>query len=322
MDLGQTCDAIGSGDGTCLPNAVAEAADPLYDGGGTTLAVANGIPSACWLGGTSTSACTLPAPPSTPTDRCPPGDGCAPLAVDGSSSSGVCVPACDPAGTGNCPSGTQCVDTPILDPAGLLGFCYASGSGGCLSGLPASQTELFLCKSASECGCPQTCAETPSAGAKWCTRNCTTTADCPNPSTGCVGGSCGYLPCGAQPLGACNYVGSGDGTCLAAGFSWAAGSPFCVAAGSHAQGSRCSLTEPQSVRLVISTYLPTDQVTFLAPAPSAYCAPGLLCVDNGSGSGNGTCQTACNDQVAPGTCGSGTCYLLDPSGFGFCQNGG
>jgi len=322
VDLGQKCDAIGTGDGTCLPNDIVEAADALYDGGGTTMAVANGIPSACWLGGTSSSACTLTAPPATPSERCPPGDGCSPLAIDGTSSNGVCVPACDPAGAPSCPAGAQCVGAPILDPAGSVGFCYAGGSGGCLSGLPASQTELFLCKSDGDCGCPQSCVQTPSGGAKWCSRSCTTTGDCPNPSTGCSGGFCGYLSCGPQPLGACTYVGTGDGTCLATGFSWAAASPFCVAAGSHTQGSQCSLTSPQSVKLVVSTYLPTDGVTFLAPAPSAFCAPGLLCVDNGSGSGTGTCQPSCNDQIPSGMCSSGSCYILDPSGFGFCKGGG
>ena len=321
-DLGQVCNALGKADGTCIPNAVPEAADALHDGGTTNPIIANGLPNACWLAGVSSSSCLLTALPSDSADRCPPGQGCAPLAIDGSSTSGVCVPACDPAGTASCAAGTKCEGTPIPDPlSGALGFCYASGSGGCLNGLPASQTELFVCSGSDDCGCPATCVETPSAAARWCSRSCSSNADCPNPSTGCTGGVCGYLPCGATTLVACDYVGSGDGTCLASGFSWAAGSPFCVAAGSRTQGSGCSLTSPQSVRLAVTTYLPTDSVTFLAPASSAYCAPGLLCVDNGSGKGTGKCQPSCNDQVTPGSCGGATCYVLDPSGFGFCKGG-
>ncbi len=129
------------------------------------------------------------------------------------------------------------------------------------------------------------------------------------------------LPCGTTPLGACDYAGSGDGTCLAPGFSWAAASPFCVAAGSRAEGAGCSLVSPQSVRLAVSTYLPTEEVTFIGPGSSSFCGPGLLCVDNGSGNETGKCRPSCNDQVQPGSCGSGTCYTLDPSGFGFCRGG-
>ena len=322
-DLGQACNALGAADGTCIPNALPEVADALYDGGGTNVTIANGLPNACWLAGVSTSSCSSTALASDTADRCPAGQGCAPLTIDGSSTGGVCVPACDPAGTASCPSGTKCEGMPILDPAsGALGFCYASsGAGGCLSGLPASETELYLCRANGSCGCPDSCVATPSRMATWCSRSCTTTADCPNPSTGCSGGACGYLPCGATALGACNYVGSADGTCLASGFSWAAAGPFCVAAGNRTLGSGCSLTSPQSVRLAITTYLPTDRVTFLAPAPSAYCGPGLLCVDDGSGHGTGNCQQSCNDQLTPGSCGSASCYILDPSGFGFCHNG-
>jgi hypothetical protein len=322
-DLGEACSALSGEDGTCIPNAIPFTADPEYDGGGTLPIVANGMPNACWLGGTSNSACTLTALASDPSDRCPPAEGCALLTIDGTSSNGICTASCDPTGSGYCAAGTKCELTPILDPTpGDLGFCYAAGSGGCLSGLPTTQTELFICNNSADCACPEACTQTPSGSAKWCARSCSGSADCPNPSTGCVGGVCAYLPCGAMPLGACDYVGSGDGTCLAPGFSWAAGSPYCVAAGSLAKGAGCSLISPQSVDLVVTTssaYLPTEGVTF--PVPNSYCAPGLLCVDTGSGNETGTCRLSCNDEVTPGVCGSGTCYVVDPSGFGFCHGG-
>ena len=112
---------------------------------------------------------------------------------------------------------------------------------------------------------------------------------------------------GPEPLGACNYLGSNDGTCLASGFSL--GQPRALHFLRRGQPAEPrGGMQPGFASSRASTWwsprpapiCPPGGVISLAPAPSSYCGPGLLCVDNGSGKGTGNCRPSCNNGITPG----------------------
>jgi len=152
---------------------------------------------------------------------------------------------------------------------------------------------------------------------KLCVFHCSVTADCPNVVTNCQSNSqvsskvcfvnfCGPgapIANGTDYYGACNSVGTGDGTCVPYNGS---GSPgFCEAAGPVAAWQPCSDLRPDGGTSDLCASGSTC-VIFPVPgaAPKSMCAP--FCAPTGA-------------SVSGPACGAGeTCFSAGSVDFGFC----
>jgi hypothetical protein len=290
--------------------------------------IPNGLPSACWLGGTASSACSVLAPPNAASERCAVGNACVADLLWEFSPNGACLKTCDdsvsaPAGAPSCAAGETCVELPLLgSTVDAYGVCITLGDGGCREGVPEGQTELEGCFSDDTCACPEVCVPFGDAGASQihsvCELPCATSADCPNPTTQCNAGLCTYVACDGGLT--CAFGDAGTGTCLAPGFSWFSSASFCVSAGTESAGQACSNFAAQAVSgsNPYGFFTPEGLPGVPALAASQACAPGLLCV--ALPDGGGACEPACTSGSAScGDAGS-ICYPLDPSGYGFCTS--
>ncbi len=296
--VGDPCDAVGSGDGTCTSGALIDCLPWVNPFGGGCGSFTEWSGALCILAGTVPDGGTCALPPGPPNERCMSGELCAPLSFSppiSVMSEGICVPGCDPSlARTSCGVGRVCQ---IVAGVGgfASGYCVSvSPDGGCIGGLPPSETELKV----GPCVCPeQGVVADPSASENViCERPCATSADCPNPATRCVQGFCGFAPClgdGGLP-GVCDFADAGDGTCLAPNFAWTPLShPFCVAAGTLGSGSTCdpsAVPQGEVFENIVGGPVTPSLSTALFPLPArTVCAPGLLCVATTS-DGGGMCQ--------------------------------
>ena len=165
--------------------------------------------------------------------------------------------------------------------------------------------EFFPCQTNADCRCPFLCTTDPGLNyvgpGLACEQTCSTTADCRDPATHCIGGFCNLNVCngfdpdagdswkGSQP---CPGLDAGDGTCVPDVFASSEGYQFdCVRPG--VSTSICFGPSPASI-------------------PATTCAAGMLCTyqdapafpPNSSGG-----------YAAPWTEFPGSCALIcDPTG--------
>jgi len=267
------CDAGGALDGTCVfvPGVLSNDQNTLLNG------------FYCVQGGTSDGGCDRAATRQSPDGtRCLPGLSC-PQTLDGDAG---CQQKCDQSVVPTtCQSGFQCAPT-----GDQFGVCYATGTGGCSTGLSSGESQA--CSSALDCGCPQQCVQNAHLGGKVCEVPCQTAAGCDQDDAHCSGGFCEINYCAADPLGQvlpgqldgpCVVDDGGPGTCIPFGqFVIDATTPefgVCFRSG--------SATTACSTPFGLTTPLPPAAEPGLALPPSALCAAGSTCV-------SGSCTAVCN----------------------------
>ncbi len=298
------CSSSDAGDGTCIVEN-----DPILQ-----LVVA-----VCEQGGASTSTCNTGALRTDPGALCVAGNICV-AAADGGTA-GSCQAGCDPLDGGFCATGLGCG---AIDPTGTFldfGACFTQ-AGTCLQGFPFDN-EMAACSAAAGCGClggvEIECFPDPNIGTAlnpyrtdtYCERLCSTSGDCPVPSTTCLNSWCSYDFCGRTPSGhdagsgydlPCNAAGQADGTCLPIATSSADPAYGLCLQGGSAKGA-CDPTAGRG-------------------DPGGLCDAGSYCEPFGDGGAG--CLGACNPQVgSTATCASGLTCTGVLSGasvaFGTCQ---
>ncbi len=192
----------------------------------------------------------------------------------------------------------------------------SGGDAGCVAAVNAPyQFDACTPGDTNPCGCGMACAidtQLPAGGG--CEFLCTTTADCPDPSTTCQNGYCEWVPCGNGNNGSvgtsCTAETTNDGTCYGA-VAHDSTAGLCVRNGTSAgpclwpsQSATPALTCPaqQTCGTFYNTayYLPLstavgDRAAGNAPLGSYY----------------GICLSICSDTVA---CPSGQSCLLQNLG--------
>ena len=186
---------------------------------------------------------------------------------------------------------------------GTTGTTYA---GGCTPGA-YYDSELVGCTDSTTCSCDQSCVGEVALGAQVCESNCTTTADCPDPTTVCSAGTCVLNTCD-NLFAVCGVasVNGNDGFCLPYAFTGIGEVDMCTLNGTITTGNDC-----------LGAFQASASKSFAIPA-SHNCASGLVCDPTVT-----TCALACDPTGSSGpTCPSGlSCTPQDPNvaDVGDCQ---
>lgn len=181
--------------------------------------------------------------------------------------------------------GSACDGFAQVDPCAGAGLACTPNlaDGGFTCELPGP---LYACESSVGCVAPNL-----SCVSGTCLQSCKTTADCADPLTTCssvgsAGAFCLVNPCGGPDSKgfwrACSAASGdgGDGTCIVL-YQNPQGAPqgACQQGGTVPVGEACNF--------------------YRSDAGNAFCAPGLMCMIDASGSNSGVCLPAC-DPFTPG----------------------
>lgn len=264
---GAACNALQTGDGTCIPAQ-------LY----------GSLSMSCRQAGSADAGCLPEAQRGQPAALCSVGDYCFDEGPDG----GTCAVVCDPDG-GSCPGGGKCY------PAGAprLGFCLACNPGG--------GPEFFACRKDSDCQCDYRCGPGSDGGLQ-CLVACSDYSACKT-FEDCQGGWCQTDACDSyyRPCAAGNAAAGGVGNCfptpgqgnvIDGGGGGVSG--ICQLAGTAALGAPCV---PQTIPAWAT---PATEIC----QPGEACVPPGIGADGGIGDGGDICMQSCDPT---GTLGAPPC---------------
>ncbi len=300
--LDSTCDALGTDDGSCIPQILN----------------ANNV-GLCSQADTEQTTCNPLAtriPDGSVPGACIAGDVCL-LQAD----RGDCFTMCDVDARDPCGSGMECIVPLKSNPR--LGVCEPSsgatggstgstggtgGTGGTTGGCSESApiAEFQPCTSTADCGCPLVCNRDPlqAQTGSVCEYPCPSTG-CPDPVTICgdagicVTDGCGPGTGNGTFNSTCTVAGLGEGTCLPE-LLGDTSVGYCFLAGTASfDAGACSLIET------------TER--------SELCPPGALCF----GLGKGTCSDLCDPNTQGGGCPAGSfcAGIVDQPDLGICVPG-
>jgi hypothetical protein len=299
-ELDGTCNAIGQGDGSCLPS--------ILNGQKVGL---------CSQGGPAQTNCDPDATRSDLSQACVAGDVC--LSQSGG---GQCFTLCDPIAPAPCSPGMACQIPVATNPRlgvcepsqGTTGGTGGSGTGGATGGTgggttggttgncdPSIQSSEFQNCSTAGCGCPLTCVNDPVRGAPVCEYPCMPGSGCSDPQTSCDvdAGACGFNSCGPEDFNSvCDATGTDDGTCVPETFDGVTSVGICIQG-----GTATTSCNPEGTR--------TD--------PAQLCTPGSWCIGVGP---VGECNLLCDPGTGIGCPFDQFCTaIVDEPDLGICIGG-
>jgi hypothetical protein len=341
------CDAVGTGDGTCINN-------PYHGKGPHFNSTYNFV---CVRPGSSSGPCVAPQLVSTDATSCPAGQMCsAPILLHntangflatanaaykvpmGSYALGACAPMCDLTGLydAGCPSGEFCLS--VGPGASNTGICSSDGGDGCLTALTGAEfggNAGNSCITNADCACSQSCVSDSVLG-QVCEAPCSSNADCPNVGDVCGavgdGGVCFPRFCGNLVLldggtagpdyfQTCTVNQANDGTCVPT-YSDALGNNGVGDIGVCYLGGTATTSCDPTLGNDATQLCPTTQTCFGGqcltlcdpnPLGTSYptCPTGVACYQFNSNFLAGVCLGAClptgANCINSGDCCSGSC---------------